>query len=200
MTHRQVSTENARRAGEAVRALKASGISKNGSERDDLVDLLTAVMHRLYKIGAAVHRSVDVAIGHFETESRENVGCPKWLAEESGQVRRLSKALKAAAESLAGWMEIAEDEDRREYDDEAMAMAQAALEEVGVSIETNCKDSRGELIEQMGAALKECLDALFNETHGQPDSHWIKSVKVRSGNAIEAWEKQREGGHTKAGS
>lgn len=34
------------------------------------------------------------------------------------------------------------------------------------------------------AALKETLDALFNETHGQADSPWIQTVKARAAAAI----------------
>ncbi len=35
------------------------------------------------------------------------------------------------------------------------------------------------------ATLAECLDALYNETHGQPDSPWVKKVKAKARIALE---------------
>lgn len=38
---------------------------------------------------------------------------------------------------------------------------------------------------ELHAALTHCLDALYNETHGQDDSPWIKEVKAMSHKALE---------------
>lgn len=37
---------------------------------------------------------------------------------------------------------------------------------------------------EMHEALKKCLDALYNETHGKTDSYWIKTVKEMSSKVL----------------
>ena len=70
-------------------------------------------------------RRISPAIGEFAIEHSAKLAERLKAAED--HAARLARALLTTCECLEAWMEIAEDEDKRQYDEDAMHEAQRAL-------------------------------------------------------------------------